>query len=106
MQNAGNCNSTGISVQHKFALRVRLRQGSCLNQSQFDGVESLLLLIPPGESRAQAGNSMQGGHKLGMPKNKLSIIVGEAQKSFASVLFLGTWYSGLIPSAETTVPGT
>ena len=60
MQNAGNCNSTGISVQHKFALQVRLRQGSCLNQSQLDGVESLLLLIPPGESRAQAGNSMQG----------------------------------------------
>ena len=46
MQNAGTCNSTGISVQHKFALRVRLRQGSCLDQSQFDGVESLLLLIP------------------------------------------------------------
>ena len=46
MQNAGNCNSTGISVQHKFALRFRLRQGSCLDQSQFDGVESPLLLIP------------------------------------------------------------
>ena len=46
MQNAGNCNSAGISVQHKFAIRVRLRQGSCLDQSQFDGVESLLLLTP------------------------------------------------------------
>ena len=95
MQNSRNCNSTGISVQHKFALRIRLRQGSCLDQSQFNDIESLSLLIPPGESRTQAGNSMQGGNKFGMLGNKLAIMIGEAQKALQLCLV-----SGYFPIAQ------
>ena len=114
MQKARNCNSTVISVQHKFVFRIRLRQGSCLDQSQLNGVESLLLLILHScESRTQAANSMQGSYKFGMPRNKIAIIIGEAQKLCSSVLFMGNsqsrcldtaFESSLIPSAEATRP--
>ena len=46
MQNARNCKRTGICVQHKFTLLIRLHQGSCLERSQINCVNCLLLLIP------------------------------------------------------------
>ena len=113
MQKARECNSTGIGVQHKFALRIWLRQCSCLNQNQLNGVESQLLLIPPDKGRTQTGNSLQGGQMFGMPRKKLAIIIGEAQKALQLCLVPGYFPiaqlrhclgSGLIPLAESTRP--
>ena len=50
VQGTGNRYSTGVTVQHKFAFRVRLRQSSRRDQSFLDFVEGLLLFSPPHES--------------------------------------------------------
>ena len=117
MQNARNCNRTGICVQHKLALAIRLHQGNCLKRSQLIGIKCLLLLTPPGECReclTHACNNMQGATSLACQVINCQLNLAKPKKLCSFVLFLGTsqtrsldtaFGSRLIPSTETKRPG-
>ena len=83
MQITRSCNITGISVQHKFSLQIWLRQSSRLDQTNLMALKYCCC------SSTHASNSMQRGHKLGIPRNKLALIIGEAQKDLQLCLVPG-----------------
>ena len=73
--------STAVSVEHKFAFRIWVREGSRLDQSFFDFVEGLLLFRTPRESGVHACDGVQRSDKFGVPRYEFAITVDESLKT-------------------------